>query len=282
MKDDWCYFNGKIVRFNKIKISPYDLGFVRSFGIFDAMRTANGVPFCFDEHWEKFLSSANCLELEISVDKKEFEKIIQILKEKNNFKEMAIKTILTGGESVNGFTRAKKTTLIIITDDLRSFSQPKNIYIDGCKIVSCQFKRNLPEFKNLDYLKPLSIQSFRDKEGALEIVYKNEGNFLECSTSNIFMIKNGVVITPKKDIFLGNTRNLIIDLVKKNGFAVEERQIKEDEFFRADEVFLTATYKKVIPVVNIDNRLVGDGKVGNITKKIMIILDDFISNYSLG
>lgn len=281
MKDDWCYFNGEIIRFNEIKISPYDLGFVRGYGIFDAMRTANGHPFCFDEHWDKLLSSSSCLNLKIPVTKIEFREIIQTLLEKNNFKEMAIKTILTGGESANGFTKSDNPTFLVIVDDLGSFLQPSEVYTKGCKVISCQYQRTFPEIKNLDYLKILSMQSLKSGEGALEVVYKSNGNFLECSTSNIFMVKNGVIITPKEKIFPGSTRNLVINLARKNNFSVEERNVSEAEFYQADEIFITATYKKIIPVVKVDNVLINEEKIGDTTRNMISLLDDFIANYSL-
>jgi branched-subunit amino acid aminotransferase/4-amino-4-deoxychorismate lyase len=147
-------------------------------------------------------------------------------------------------------------------------------------VISCEYKRFLPKIKTLNYLEPLRIQSLRDDEGAQEIVYINNGNILECSTSNIFIIKNGVIITAYKDIFLGTTRNLVLKIAEKNNFKIEERVVKVEEFLSADEIFLTATYKKVIPVTKVDNRIIKEGKVGEITRQLMFLLDEFIENYS--
>lgn len=280
MKDDFCYFNGDIVKFNEINISPYDLGFVRGYGIFDAMRTANGVPFCFEEHWSKLEDSARYLGLEIPVSKIKFREIIELLLEKNNFKEMAIKTMLTGGVSKNGFTRANAPTFIIIVDDLDIFKPSGDLYHLGCKIIFYEHQRFLPEIKTLNYLEPLRLQLERDNKGAQEIIYKKDDNVLECSTSNVFIIKDSILITPLKNIFLGNTRNLVLDIAKKNNLKVKEREIKVSEFLDADEIFLTATYKKIIPVTSIDNKVVGNGSVGEMTKKMMVLLDEFIENYS--
>jgi len=280
MKDNFCYFNGDIIRFNEIVISPYDLGFVRGYGIFDAMRTANGIPFCFNEHWSKLELSAKNLGLRIPVSKLEFKEIINILFKKNNFKEMAIKTVLTGGESENGFTRANMPTFMIIVDELDKFCASQDLYKFGCKVIFCEYQRFLPEIKTLNYLEPLRIQVQRDKENAQEILYKKDGNVLECSTSNIFMVKDGKLITPLKDVFLGTMRNLIIEIAKKNDIQVEEREISLVEFLEADEIFLAATYKKIIPVTNIDGNILRGKVIGKTTTKLMRLVNEFIESYA--
>lgn len=279
MKDNFCYFNGEILRFSEIKISPFDLGFVRGYGIFDAMRTANGVPFCLNEHWEKFNSSAQLLNLEIPLTKEQFKEIIRELQEKNNFKEMGIKTILTGGESENGFIRSNRVTFLIIVDNLVNFNLAPEFYKEGVKIISYEHRRSLAEIKNLNYLFPLNIQKQKNDAGALEIVYKKDGKILECSTSNIFIVKNGCIITTQENIFQGTTRNLVISLARKKSFPLEEREINQEEFMSADEIFLTATYKKIVPVVKVDKTTVNNGKIGIITQTLMQKLDDFIANY---
>ena len=276
----YCYYNGVIVELGEVKISPYDLGFMRGYGIFDAMRTTNGTLFCFDEHWNKFEKSAQDLGLKLPIAKKDFKDAVDVLLKKNNLKEGAIKTILTGGESNNGFNKLENSTLLILVDDLNKFLVAPEFYEKGWKIILLESQRFLPEIKTLNYLIPIKNQDNKIAHGAQEIVYKKEGKILECSTSNIFMIKDGVIVTPRENIFLGTVRNLVIEIAKKNGFEVIERDIEMDEFLLADEVFITATYKKIIPVVNIDSTLINDGAVGEKTKELMKLLDEFMENYS--
>lgn len=277
----YCYWNGEIVKVDDVKINPYDLGFMRGYGIFDAMRTANGVLFCFDEHWDKFNKSAQELGLKINISKKEFKNIINILVEKNNLKEAAVKTILTGGKSDNGFLKSEdRETILILVDDLNKFTVSGEYYEKGWRLMSLEFGRYLPEIKTLNYLVPIKNQKEKINNNAQEIVYKKDGNILECSTSNLFIVKDDAIVTPQKNIFLGTIRNLVIELAKKNNLEVEERDIKEEEFLSAQEVFLTATYKKIVPVVEVDDKLIGDGKVGDKTKKLMGLFDEFVKNYS--
>ncbi|MGW8184680.1 MAG: aminotransferase class IV [Candidatus Moraniibacteriota bacterium] len=276
----FCYYNGAIVELGEVKISPYDLGFMRGYGIFDAMRTINGTLFCFDEHWDKFEKSAQDLGLKLPIAKNDFREAVDVLLKKNNLKEGAIKTILTGGESDNGFNKLENSTLLILVDDLNKFLVAPKFYEKGWKIIFLESQRFLPEIKTLNYLIPIKNQNNKIAREAQEIVYKKDGKILECSTSNIFMIKDGVIITPRENVFLGTIRNLVVKIAKNNGFEVEERDITMDEFLLADEVFLTATYKKIIPVVNVDDTLVKNGQVGEKTKELIKLLDEFIKNYS--
>lgn len=276
----YCYCNGEIVKLNEVKISPYDLGFMRGYGIFDAMRTTDGTLFCFDEHWNKFSKTAQELDLELPISKKDFEKIVSTLLKKNNLEEGAIKTILTGGQSNNGFVKLDNPTMLILVDDLNNFLIDEESYQKGWKIMSLESKRFLPEMKTLNYLVPIKNQREKIKNEAQEIVYKKDGKIIECSTSNIFMVKNKILVTPRNDVFLGTVRNLVVKLARDNNFKIEERDIEIDEFLLADEIFLTATYKKIVPVVRVDNDVIGDGQVGETTKRLMGILNEFMKNYS--
>ncbi len=279
--NNYCYCNGEFIQVKEVKISPFDLGFMRGYGIFDAMRTANGALFCFNEHWDNLEKSAKILDLKINISKEEYCDVVSVLLRRNNLKEATIKTVLTGGQSENGFFKLdNKENFLILVDDLNKFSVSPRDYEKGWKLISLDFQRYLPEIKTLNYLAPIKIQKEKISNNAQEIVYKKDGNMLECSTSNLFIVKNDIIVTPQRNIFLGTVRNLVIEIAKNNNFEVEERDITAEEFLSAEEIFLTATYKKIVPVVDVDGMSIGDGKVGPKTKKLINLLNEFIENYS--
>jgi D-amino acid aminotransferase len=273
----YCYFNGKIVPFNKVQISPYDLGILRGYGVFDVMTTSNGKPFLLDEHWKRFLNSAKKVGLKIPISKEKYKKILKKLIKTNRYKKYTLRTILTGGMSSDAFTYCGQETFYILAE--KFVPLPKNLYENGAKVITSEYLRELPEVKTANYLHAIKNQDRKHKNGALEIAYVHKGKVLEAATSNIFIIKNNVLITPKNNILFGITRNLVIRLARKMGYNVMERDIKIRELFLADEAFITATNKDIVPVVKVDNKKIGNGMPGKFTKDLIKVFAGFIKTY---
>lgn len=275
----YCWFNGKIIICEKISISPYDLGLLRGYGIIDVMRTQNNKPLLLKEHFQRFKNGADKLNLKIPFNKIKFEKIIYELLKNNkisNDKELTIKTILTGGISPDAIS-VKNPACYILIDDFKEL--PERFFKKGAKTITIEHKRYLPEVKTTNYIEMVKNQNIKNKNKALEIIYVKNGKALEASTSNLFIVKNNGLISPKNEVLPGITRNLIIKLVRKNKISVKEKDISENELKNADEVFLTATNKNIVPIVNIDGKKIGNGKPGKITKNLMKKLAEFLKNY---
>ena len=270
-----CYFNGKMCRLEDIKISPYDIGMLRGYGVFDVMCTANGKPFLFPEHFARLKKFAAEMKLQLPFAEKEFGKILEKLLKENKFKKSTIRTVLTGGTSANAFLPGKPTCYILIE---KFEPLPKECFEKGVGVATMEFGRHLPHVKITNYVEAIKNQHVKNRKGALEITYIKNGKVLENSMSNILMFKGDTLITAKEGILLGTTRNLVVKLAKKK-FKVEEREVSEKEFRVADEVFLTGANKDVVPVVKIDGKKVGDGKVGKNTKAIMDLFADYYKNY---
>ena len=274
---NYCYFNGKITTLEKIKISPYDLGVLRGYGVFDVMRAQNGKPFLFDEHWKRFVNSADELNLKIPINKKKYKILVELLLKKNHFKESIIRTVMTGGISENGFLYSpKKETFYIIIEKFQPL--PEEIFKNGAAVMTVEYERHIPHAKITNYVMAIKNQEVRIKNNALEIIYVKDGKALEASTSNFFIVKEGKIITPKEKILLGTTRNLSLKIAQKAGYKVQEREVKTEEIYSADEMFLTATNKDIVPVVKVDGKRIGTGKVGKITEVRMSDFGDFVKN----
>jgi len=279
MSTRYCYFNGKIIDFNKVSISPNDLGFLRGYGVFDAMRTFGKKPFLLEEHWNRLVNSAEKLNISILISKEEFSDIIDTLLDKNNLEDVSIKTVLTGGISDNGITMNGEPTLLITVDDINVFIPSQEFFKKGAKVITLDFKRFLPKVKTLNYIAAIKEQERKDETGAQEIIYVNDGIVLEGATSNVFIVKDNKIITSIDDILMGTTRNFAVELAKKNDLKIEERTVKVEELFSADEIFITGSYKWILPITNVDEKTIGLGKIGEITKKIMSLADDFVKKY---
>jgi branched-chain amino acid aminotransferase len=261
------YLNGRIIPAEKACIPVTDTGLLRGYGVVDVFTTVHGSPIFIDRHWKRFKNSASVLGLEIPVSESEFKEIVRELIEKNPCEEAVVRALLTGGPiSDDGISPGDTPTLMILIEKFTPL--PNEFYKSGVKVITREFQRYLPNIKHLDYIELVKLQKHKKEVGALEIVYVKDGILSEASTSNVFIIKDGKVITSKENVLGGVTRGVTIELAEKE-FDVEERVVMEEEFLSADEVFLTASNKRIVPVVTIDEHTVGDGLVGPVTKTLM-------------
>lgn len=276
---NYCYFNGKIAQENKVGFSVNDISITRGCAIFTTMRAMGNRPFLLDEHYERVKSSSAFLGIKFPFSKPALLDIIKKLISKNQLvkKESTIKIVVTGGECAGWPSRPTKPTICILNHEFHPF--PPKIYKDGVKLITLEHQRQFPEIKTTSYV--AAVKAYNEKmfkEKAFEVLYISDGKVLECTTSNFFIIKNGVLITAKNNILLGTTRNLVIKLAGKE-FKIEERDVYIDELATANEAFLTATNKEIVPVVKIDHMVIGNGLVGKKTKKLMEMLRNYIKNF---
>ena len=277
-KNNFCYFNGKIVPADSALICPDDLGVLRGYGVFDVMKTVNGKIFLFDEHFKRLSDSADYLGVKLPAKKTEIEEAIKKLISKNKIKQASIRIVLTGGRSADAMHFNSKTPTFYI---LVSESKPleEELFKNGVKLATVNRGRDMAEIKTTNYITAVkNINERQKKEKFFEILYVSNGVILEASTSNFFAFAGGKLITPKDSILKGITRNLVIKLAKKE-FEVEERELRMDELNLVAEAFITATNKDIVPVVQIDGKKIGGGKPGKNTKRLMEMFAEFVKNY---
>ena len=261
------YLNGTFIDTGDLTISPYDLGLLRGYAVFDIMRTQNGKPFLFAGHWKRLYNSAKQFGLKLPVTEKEFKAVVENLLHINGFRESMIKTVLTGGPSADGFSPAGKETFFIIAEELKTL--PRDIYLRGAKVITLEHPRECPSVKSTNYMTAMRHYRARMKQGAIEILYTCSGKALEGAVSNLFIVKKGRLVTPKEGILLGITRSFVIKLAGKLKLPLEERAIPLKEVLKADEAFMTSSTRNIVPVIMVDRTRIGAGKVGPFTKAIM-------------
>ena len=259
-------------------IHPDDLGVLRGYGVFDVMKTVNGKIFLFDEHFKRLSDSADYMGVRLPAGKKEIENVIKKLTSKNKIKQASIRIILTGGRSANAMHFDSKTpTFYILVSEFRPLKE--ELFKNGAKLATVNRGRDMAEIKTTNYIAAVkNINERQKKENFFEILYVSNGTVLEASTSNFFALVGGKLVAPKDNILKGITRNLVIKLAKKK-FEVEERELKMNELNLAAEAFIVATNKDIVPVVQIDDKKISDGKPGKNTKRLMEIFADFVNNY---
>ena len=270
------YFNGKFVPKNEARTSIYDHGFLYGDGVFEGIRAYSGRVFRLDGHLDRMYDSAKAIDLKIPLSKEEMKKaIIETLK-KNKLKDAYIRPIVTRGDGDLGLDPRKcpRPNIFIITQEWGAMYG--DLYEKGLTAVTVGIRRNAPEalppnIKSLNYLNNILAKIEANVKGGDEaIMIDVHGNISEGSGDNIFIVKNGRIVTPPTlNNLRGITRMAAIDLAVKEGIEVIETNMGLFDIYTADEVFVTGTAAEIAPVTKIDGRLIGDGTPGEVTKKLM-------------
>lgn len=265
------YWNGGFVEDHEVCVNPWDLGFLRGFGVFDYFGVYNGSAFMIEAHFERLETSAKTLSIPVPVSKDSFIEIVTRLIHENNLTNCSVRVVLTGGASSDGITRDGAPTFLIRPE----ITKPKNkrLYEEGAGLITVEYMRDTPRAKTTYYAEALKNADRLKKENAIEMLFTHTGQIFECSRSNIFIVCGDRLITPRDSILFGITRRVALEEAKKRSMKTEERSVSVAELARADEVFITGTGKGIVPIVRINDSVVSRGAPGTITQVLMEALD---------
>ncbi|MEQ6376670.1 branched-chain-amino-acid transaminase [Bacillaceae bacterium S4-13-58] len=293
MSSQWIFLGGEFVKKEEAVISVYDHGFLYGDGVFEGIRAYSGNIFKLDDHLKRLYQSAQSIMLQIPYTKKEMEEVIVETIRKNQLETAYIRVVVSRGIGNLGLdpSSCARAQVIVIAEALALF--PKELYERGLKVGSVASRRNRPDVlspqvKSLNYLNNILVKLEANQAGVDEALMLNDQGYVtEGSADNIFIVKNGAILTPP--VYLGAlegiTRNAIIDLAKEHGYEMKETPFTRHDVYIADEVFLTGTAAEVIAVVEVDGRKIGDGKPGDITNHLLkefrrIVTTDGVQCYS--
>jgi D-alanine transaminase/branched-chain amino acid aminotransferase len=275
MTDQLYFINGKILKASEAKLNINDLALLRGYGIFDFFRTSAGKPYLMENYLDRFMHSAGLMGLAVPYSKNEIEVIVRDLVSKNGLSESGIRMILTGGYSADGYSMGTPNYMILI----ESISYPdKEYYLKGVRLASYDHLREWSEIKSINYLTPIKIKNEIIGRNGYDVLYHHNGFFLEVSRSNFFIVRNGVLITPVRNVLHGITRKTVID-ISAQVIKIEERDIPVDELRLADEAFITGTTKRILPVSAVDDFEFPKGAPGPLTARLMKLYDEFEKSY---
>lgn len=270
------YLNGKFVEKNEAKVSVFDHGFLYGDGVFEGIRSYRRLVFKLNEHVDRLYESAHTLMINIHLTKSEMAKAIIDTLKANGLNDAYIRVIVSRGDGDLGLDPRKctgKPNIVIIADKITLYA--KELYNKGMEIITVPTLRNHPEalnprIKSLNYLNNILAKIEANNSGYSEaIMLDHNGYVAECTGDNIFLIKDNVLLTPSQGRLKGITRDAVMGIALKNKIKVEETLLTRHEVYNAQECFLTGTAAEIIPVVKVDGRLIGDGKPGKLTKKLM-------------
>ena len=271
------YIDGEFYDKENAKISVFDHGLLYGDGVFEGIRFYNGRVFRLEEHIDRLFDSARAIALNIGMDKAAvIEATLETIRQ-NNLQDGYIRLVVTRGVGDLGLNPllCPKASIFVIASKITLYSADK--YENGLDVVTCATRRIphgalSPMVKSLNYLNNVMAKIEAQNAGAGEGLMLNEQGFVsECTGDNIFIIKNGVISTPPiaAGALAGVTRAVVFDLAAEFGIPICEPMMTRYDIFTADECFLTGTAAEVIPAVKLDTRLIGDGKPGPITRRLI-------------
>jgi branched-chain amino acid aminotransferase len=254
------YVGGHWVHPNEATLSINDVAILRGYSVFESLRTYNRRPFHLTEHLNRLMHSAELIDLEIPYTRDFIAGVIQEAIERNTYKHAAIRILVTGGESEDGILPIGKPTLAVLITPLSERDMER--FARGYKVITTRLQRVTPEAKTTNYIAAVRALKEAERHRAADALFVDEeGHVLEGTRSNFFVFKGDTLITPREGVLIGITRNVVLALAEGR-FAIEERPIWFDELAQVDEAFITSSSKEIVPVVQIDELVIGDGKPG--------------------
>ncbi len=273
-----CFRNGQIIPYEEAVVHVSDLGLLRSYAAFDFLRTYNGCPFRLDDHLRRFRNSARGLKLPLNYTDQEIRLIIADLLQRSGLREACVRLVITGGDSPDSMTMTDPNFFILI-ENLPLY--PDEYRNDGVKLITNEYLRDVPTVNSTGYLNAITLMPLVEQHNAHDMLYCHNGKVLELTRNNIFLFRDNTLITPRDNVLLGITRMVLLELCS-GVFPAEERDVKTAELTLATEAFLCGTTKGIMPVVQVDDIVVGAGVPGKNTRALMKLFNTYTQNNRCG
>lgn len=257
--------NGKLTEVAQASLHVSDLAILRGFGIFDYFLVKKHQPLFLSDYLDRFYTSAEKLGLSIPIERTEMTRLIRELVAANGLEDAGIRLVLTGGYALDSYTPVEPN-LIIMEHEFKA--PPAWNYDQGIRLMTFNHQRELPEIKSINYLTGIRLQASLKAQQADYLLYHDQGIIRESDRSNFFGVtEDGILITPDEKVLRGITRKQVLELAE-DVLPVEEREVGIDELSTLREAFLTSSTKGVMPVVQIDELVIGEGRPGDLTYKL--------------
>ncbi|PHN01212.1 aminotransferase class IV [Flavilitoribacter nigricans] len=270
--------NGKLTEVARASLQVSDLAILRGFGIFDYFLVKKHQPLFLADYLDRFYNSAEKLGLSVPVERSEMTRLIRELIAANGLEDAGIRLVMTGGYAADSYTPVAPN-LIIMQHEFKA--PPAWQYDQGIRLMAYDHQRELPEIKSINYLTGIRLQPTLKAQQADYLLYHDQGVIRESDRSNFFgLTDDGILVTPDDKILRGITRKQILQLAA-DIVPVEEREMGMDEIPRLKEAFLTSSTKGVMPVVQIDDQPIGDGRPGDLTYKLGELFQELVGAYRM-
>ncbi len=262
-KNAWWYVDGRWVHPHEATISMNDVAVLRGYSAFESLRTYDRRPFHLEEHLNRLYRSAELIDLEIPWSREHITRLVYEIIERNTYKHAAIRLFVTGGETEDSILPIGKPVLALLVTPLGERDMER--FARGFKVITTTLQRVAPDAKTTNYLEAIRALKEAVRRDAVDALFVNaQGHVLEATRSNFFVFSGDTLVTPREGVLMGITRNVVLELAR-GVFPIEERPISLAELPHVDEAFITSSSKEIMPVIRIDDLIIGDGTPGRRT-----------------
>jgi branched-chain amino acid aminotransferase len=274
------FLNNKLIDIAKACISVTDSGFLYGAGLFETMRSYDGVVFALKDHLDRLFFSARALSINRTYDRKYITDAIYKVLRANKLTDARLRLTLTNGP-MSQSDEQRKSTLLITATKLQPY--PAEYYKKGVLVMLCPFRQNPNEptcgHKTTSYFsRMIALNSAHQKRGAEALWFTMDNRLAEGCISNVFLVKDSALYTApiETPVLAGVARKTVCQIALKNSIKLVEKELYIDDVLAADEIFLTNVIMQIMPVTAVEKHTVGDGKVGTMTKGLQKSFDEFI------
>lgn len=272
----WIFLNDRFVRKEDALVSVFDHGFLYGDGVYETLRAYGGRMFMLRRHLARLYRSASLIGLDVPIVEQDWPPLLQEAMKRNVLSDAYLRITISRGEGNIGLDPrlCPRPTVVVISLPLQSY--PAQLFQTGVSLAVVNVRRNLPaalppRIKSLNFLNNILAKQEAAMTGAFDGLMLNaEGHITECTTSNIFFVKDRCVRTPSVacGILDGITREIVLSLAREEEFFTEEGCYTPDALTEADECFLTNTTMEIMPVRDINKHPIGKGIPGRATGRL--------------
>jgi len=270
--------NGRVFDQEHAVISVFDHGFLYGEGVYETWRTYNGQPFLFDRHMRRLRNSSGMIALAVPLTDEQLDaRCRETIRAAALDEEAYVRILVTRGigELSYDLTGCPSPSVVVIVKP--HVAPPPEVYDRGVKVAIVSIIRNHPGtvsplIKSNNLLNNALAMQEAVRRGAFEGVMRNyRGELAECTTANLFIVKDGEVLTPPLDAGLlpGITREFVLEIGTETGIPVREAVLQDADLFGADEAFLTSSTRELVPIVQADDRRIGEGAPGPVSRTLL-------------
>jgi branched-chain amino acid aminotransferase len=276
------FLNDKLIDSEKARISATDSGFLYGAGLFETMRSYDGIVFALEDHLERLFSSAGALSINNPFDKEYLTDAIYKVLKANKLTDARLRLTLSNGPMA-GAEEQPKPTLLITATKLQPY--PGEYYKKGVMVILSASRQNTFEptcgHKTTSYFsRIITLNTAHQQRAAEALWFTTDNRLAEGCVSNVFLVKDSVIHTPgiETPVLAGIARKTVCAIASTNSIKLVEKDLYIDDVLSADEIFLTNVIMQIMPVTTVEKHIVGDGKVGVMTQRLQISFNELVES----